>query len=1390
MKQFPQLILLFMIGILSPIYGNNIPYPFSQYNYTYLTEDKGLPHSFVDDIFKDSQGYMWLSTHNGLARYDGYTFVTFSSVSLPVSLKSNYVYKACEDNFNRLWVATKGGIDIIDLKQYRNIEIFSGKDEQLFDLMNVSSSSIYKDKRGNMWISVENTLCCIELDNNGDVSNYYYLEKGESNSQINAVIDLGWAICAGINSSVKRLDKRNNHTLVSEPVSKLVNAYYGDLKIHCMEADDDILWIGTNRGLFKYEHFEQNLKRYRYSSSKSGMLSQSHITDIKKDSHGTLFVATLNGLNIYDRENDTFSFVQKNKDQNLSTLNCNFINCLFIDSSSIWLGTEIGGVNLMTLGRLVTQIWQYNPIDKGSLSPNPVNAICEDKNGNLWVGTVEGGLNLMRKGRNSFEHFLSDENDINTISHNSVCGILIDSDNHLWAYTWGIGVNELDLNIPNNKCFRRYSKGKMSGMEANFVSSACEDIINRGIWFGTTEGLHFFDKEMQEFRKIELSQSSNQFETMGVLFVDKKNRLWAGTSNGIFIIDLFSFARSRIHFDYVHIKNILPDPISSNPDKINCVIQDREGVIWLGSDGNGLYKLISDKNGIFQFENYTTEDGLPNNCVIGIVEDNNNCLWLSTNQGISQLDKREMTFCNYTKYDGLPTNQFYWNAYIYSKTKDLIYFGNLEGLIAIHPKTREEKEGAVKVYLTGLNILGNPVYPSSGGFLENDISSAKRIQLHESDKTFAIDFSAKNYKNIDQIRYAYRLKGYDADWNKSKIGEHSAKYTSVPPGKYIFQVRTTDSRGYWSNEIKEIEVYITPHFYKSWWFYFLLFVFIVFCIQRFFAWKMKSYHLQQKALEKIVEERTQELEIQNKQLIEVGRKLANTTEEKIAFFTNIIHEFRTPVTLINGPLEQAMKHTENPIVSQNLQIAERSSKYLLTLVNELMDYRKLDVSKIQLEPVSNNFKSFMEFILMPFQAYTADIQIKLNVYYHIDNPYIILDYQYIRKVILNLVSNAIKYTPNNGNINIYVATLNKLNGQKQLYINVRDNGSGILEDDLDKIFDCFYQSINNNRGLNQNNSGTGIGLYFCKEIIQMHGGKIEAHNNKNRGASFRIFLPYIEGGAPVKEIEKVEDLLAENKKIPDNRNNETILIVDDNADMRIYISSLLSPNYNILEAKDGAEALAIIQTKPIDLIISDLMMPVMDGIELSRKVKENISISHIPFLILTAVVSEEQKKASFEIGVDEYLSKPFDEDMLLLRIHNILNLRKNYKAKFLVSMNSNDLNLEVESKDQRFMKIALELMKVNYGDSEYEIDEFVKDVGYSKTLVNKKLQDLVGLSIGQFMRNYRLNIAHQILINASDEIDLNISEIAYSVGFNDPKYFTRCFKEFFGVLPSTLLSKK
>ena len=534
---------------------------------------------------------------------------------------------------------------------------------------------------------------------------------------------------------------------------------------------------------------------------------------------------------------------------------------------------------------------------------------------------------------------------------------------------------------------------------------------------------------------------------------------------------------------------------------------------------------------------------------------------------------------------------------------------------------------------------------------------------------------------------------------------------------------------------------------------------------------------------------------QKAQLSRMARKVQELTLDKIAFFTNITHEFRTPITLIIGPIERALKLSYNPQVIEQLNFVERNSKYLLSLVNQLMDFRKVESGKLNIATTKGDFVTFIHSLLPPFEVFAGERNITIKHYFHMKSSEIFFDEEAMHKVITNLLSNAIKFTPDGGSISIYIATLPaKDDKEETLYLCVSDTGTGIQEQDTAQIFNRFYQSKKQAKYPVYGQTGTGIGLYLCKRIVKMHDGEICVRNNHTAGCSFRILLP-------LPKEESINDQLivennippaasAEKNELPKERLALTILVVEDNADMRGYIRSILRDYYNVLEATNGAEALDVLNNQSVDFIISDLMMPVMDGIELSRRVKETFTISHIPFLMLTAKTSPETRLESYRTGVDEYLLKPFDETLLLTRIENILNNRRRYQRKFKTNMDVEALNIEEESGDKKFINQVMEAIKEHYKNPYFEVSDFSEAVGVSKSLLNKKLQSLIGQSAGQFIRNYRLNTARELLLKNRETKQMNIAEIAYEVGFNDPKYFARCFSKQFNMTPSELMNNE
>lgn len=1378
-----------------------------RYNIAYITMENGLPHDFIDCVRKDSQGFLWIATGGGgLVRYDGYEFLSYNTSTNRAKLKSNFIREVCEDDYGRLWIVSEGGVDILNLSTLR--KTLPGDNSGTFEtLVDKPATTVIKDSKGCIWLHCEGTIYRISFDANGDIKSIHWLSTLARATQPIVLhdVDEDGQVWAGIEHTVLKLYPAGNDKLHSvRAIAGL--EFESGTSVSAFLMKENEVWIGTSKGVFRHNRNENITKQYTYKKNSQRSISQDFITDMAITSDKQLLVSTLRGLNVYNPISDDFEqiLLSKNEPDNTGlSLNSNFLNCILIDHDIIWIGSETGGINKITPRRLSLRNYTYRKDNPFSLSQNPVNAVYEDDEGTLWVGTVEGGLNRKLKKSESFTHYTNDAPSY--ISHNSVSALTADENDRLWIGTWGNGITLLDLNHPDRRAIKYISSVTHPGFSVDFIGSVCYDRINKGVWIGANPGIYFYDLVADRmFSPFSDTGDGSANGAIGAL-IDTKGRLWMGSMEGVYIIDLHSRTPDNT-FGYTYLRKKLDEPESHLSERISCFYQASDGTVWIGSNGYGIYKYI-EENEHPHFVSYTTDHGLINNNVRGILEDDSGQLWISTNNGLSCFDTALASFVNYTKEDGLPANQFYWNAHCRSQS-GMLYFGSSNGLVGIETRRRQILSLPSKVKLTKLRVMNNEVFPD-GKYIDTNISMAKLLRLHESDKSFSIEFSALNYNSQTAATYRYRLLGFDNKWIDVPSNRRFASYTNLKHGKYTFQVMYLPEGKTADIPVTELSVIVSPFFYKRLWFILLLIVTATGGTLYFYQRRIHALKQQKELLHRTVQERTQELACQNEmltqqnekitkqktQLINMSKKVQELTIDKLSFFTNITHEFRTPITLIIGPIERALKLSYNPQVIEQLNFVERNSKYLLSLVNQLMDFRKIESGKMDVNKTKSDFLNFIDSIVTPFAVFAEERNITIRKYYRLNEPEILFDQDAMQKVITNLLSNAVKFTPNGGTVSLYVATLaGKENEKEKLYISIKDTGSGIAEEDLPKIFNRFYQSADHVKFPVYGQSGTGIGLYLAKRIIQMHGGTIEVRNNRIKGASFCISLPISREGSVV-----IEDAMIRHPVIlqesPDfvpshfSPNRSTMLVVEDNKDMRGYIRSILSEQYNILEAENGAEALTVLSTCNVDFIISDLMMPVMDGIELSRKVKENFAISHIPFLMLTAKTAQESRIESYRTGVDEYISKPFNEELLLTRIANILENRKRYQRQFALKMDVDALNITEESSDKKFLDKVMEVIKTNYKDSTYEVTDFIEAMAVSKSLLNKKMQNLTGQSIGQFIRNYRLTIARELIERNRTTRNMNISEIAYEVGFNDPKYFTRCFTKRYNVPPSSLLEE-
>ena len=1408
------IIAIFVLAVVSTTGGavSSSRFPDS-YNIACYTMDDGLPCNHVDDICRDSKGFLWVAlAGGGLSRFDGYDFVNFDDTSVNRHIKSNFVKSVVEDVHGRLWVAGEGGIDVIDLPTLSVIRVadITGKLDSVTDR---GTSNLFFDSHGSLWVSGPQQVDRLAFDADGTVTSISSIPVPGAFYQGIVVREIGGEVWLPVGNTVYRVKVWPDGTLKTIPVSSALSdlaevEYFSDF----VETDGQV-WISTDHGLFRYDPASGMVKHYLSSEADDHSLPQNYLTDIAVTGEGRLILSTLKGLCVYNPINDDFERTC-GRDHDISS---RFVNMMLADGDEIFIGTEGGGVNVLSPRRLHVNSIVHNPNDAGSISDNPVNSIIESPDGTLWIGTVEGGLDVRRPGQEGFGHITMSDG---IISHNSVSALSFDGDGNLWVGTWGGGIDVITARRPYRRV-RRLSTDCLPGLNMSYIGVLCHDTVTGRMFVGSNAGVLCYDPDSGLLRPALLPGAD--YRAFGYIgsFIDDERQLWLGSADGLTIIDI-DRRRPDGTFPYRYLRYRLDDSMSEVSEKPTCFCQTPDGIMWIGTNGHGIYRGERDGSGEYVYRVYTVSDGLSNNIVKGVTVDGTGHLWVATINGLSCFNPVSETFMNYSAADGLPCNQFYWNA-AYRTSDGRLLFGSTCGIAEIEPDNEEIRVSRNPVVFTRLLVGNNVVNPAGSTVTDCDIAYSDRITVHERDRSLLVEFSALDFGRNDNAVYCYRLIGFDKEWITVSPDRRWASYTNLSPGDYVLQVKYMAGGSDPDVPVTELNVVVRPYFYKSPWFISLVIIVLVAAAAFFYKRRVSGLKRQRRELRKQIEKSTaqlaeqkalverradeladrndrlvaqnEEINRQKQRLTEMNRQVQEMTVDRLSFFTNITHEFRTPITLIIGPIERALKLSTNPKVIEQLQLVERNSKYLLTLVNQLMDFRKIESGKMELMITRGNFRLCVKEVMTPFMSVAADRNIELRCLMRLWRDEFAFDSESLRKIIVNLVSNAVKYTPDGGRVTLYAAACDYLpdgmddGTEGSLYIGVSDTGSGIADADLERVFDRFYQGDSKLKYPFSGAGDSGIGLYVCRSIAEVYGGTITARNNRGGGCTFRVVLPV----TTVSESVMSEITAAETGAEPayageSGGDRPTILVVEDNEDMRKFITSILSDTYNIIEAPDGAEALDRLLATPVDLIVSDIMMPVMDGMELSRRVKENFAISHIPFIMLTAKTSTESRIDSYRIGVDDYLLKPFEERVLLARIEGILRTRRRLQHNFAESMDVTTLEIAGESRDKKFMDHVMETVRNNYKNSYFEVGDFAESLGISRSLLNKKLQSLMGQSAGQLVRNYRLNMARELILRNRETRAMNISEIAYEVGFNDSKYFTRCFTRQYNVTPSAMLN--
>lgn len=1318
--------------------------------FDHLGVEKGLSQTSVLAITQDKNGFMWFGTRYGLNRYDGYNIKVYqSSATDRLSISSNYVINLFSDQHKNLWVGTDRGLNRYNEKN-DNFERINSKPNGISS--NVINC-ITGDKKGNVWIGTLNGLNLLFDGDTSKIKTFF------------------------VNQSANRL--------------------YHNIRAVKQDHEGNI-WVGTSNGLLKmtFKNGTYQTEIFKYEG-KAGDISENYITGIIEDRQQKLWVSTQdNGLNLFIPSSKTFKVFKHSGEKN-SLVNNTIRTMVLDDAGKLWIGT-LDGISVMDTRQFTFTNLQYDPSDKKSLSQNSVHRLYKDQNGSIWAGTYFGGVNINYPYTTAFNIYSTNKN-ASSVSNNAISTFAEDEHQNLWIGTEGGGLNY--FNRLTNKFTVFKNDGHSNSIKSNLIKKIILDKKGK-LWIGThSGGLNFYDSKKGTFGSFDFSARQEDVpDEVTAVAEDRNGRLYAATQrNGIKISNpektkFYSFAlpadfpdagrvksmliTDRVYFGTTNglcIYNIDKNEFYTLKDAktrkvleyyVNGIAETRNKEIYICTNNQGLIRYNQKTNKIIV---YTVKNGLPNDNVLGVLEDDKDNLWISTANGLSMFNPKNKTFKNYTVADGLPGNEFNANAFFKNSSGEM-FFGGYNGFIGFYPDRIQTNIKAASLVITGVKVDNQTIkINAEDGILDQHIGLKDKLVFASNQNTFSLSFALLNFIKPEKNRYAYKLEGFEKNWNEVSIP--TASYTNLPPGSYTFMVKGLNNDGISGANIRKISIVVKPPFYRSWWAYL-----IYFCALAAIAIVFVRYLLIRAVLKK-------EKEI---------------NEHKLEFFTNISHEIRTPLTLIVGPLDKLIENAkDDPALNRDLQPIKNNADRLMNLVTELLDFRKAESGKMILHVSQGDVVKFCREIFLAFQ----NMAISKNIGYTFesDEPEILLYFDKVQmeKVLFNLLSNAFKFTPLNGKIGLKI-----FKEHQNVNIQISDNGKGIALENQANLFTNFYQANSTST------IGTGLGLSLSKSIVELHHGEISFNSipKTDHNVGNTCFTVSLKTG---KDHFSAEDFISDDVYAdePANYNlpisayqpeentialpiaeadKKSILLVEDNEDVRTFIKNALNQKYNIYERENGATGLAYALELVPDLIISDVMMPVMDGLEMCRKLKTDQNTSHIPVVLLTARSAYVHQINGFENGADAYIMKPFNLKILELNIQNLLAARETIRQKFAQVITLEPKNLVINTTEQNFLNKIIQVIEARIADPDFDVPSLATEIGMSQPVLYKKIRALTDLSVNDFIKSLRIKRAAQLLKQGSG----NIAEIAYAVGFSDRKYFSSEFKKHFGKTPSEFMGSE
>jgi signal transduction histidine kinase/ligand-binding sensor domain-containing protein/DNA-binding response OmpR family regulator len=1338
----------------------------------------------ISSMIQDKNGFIWIGTSGaGLYRYDGVNYFGYDQNKKSGSINSNFIYTTFIDSNNNLWVGTDEGLCLYnrDLDNFTKINI--GDVIQKGYNEPITIKTIIEDNNGNLFLGAYGfglfklniKTLKTSLVHSKVLEKPNFLIKSSIKNK-HGIIYLGTSyglLEIDLSGKVKQVfkDKFKRAPLLDD-IENLVIDKFG------------FLWLGTTEnGLIKIKPETDNYQFENYPITKNKILS------IVKSSHDYIICGTENdGLLVVNYKGQVLKKYLHSKYNNFS-LKSNSVWSLYEDKEKrLWLGYFNKGLGVFDKPNNKFNSLESLANNDNSLQTSYVTSVVKDKKGNLLISNEGGGLDIYNLADKSYIHVnKTNQSYYSGLDAADIQTIFIDSKQNIWIGSWDRGIYFLKNGTTR---FINYNTANTSGLKSNRIFSFSEDSKGR-IWIGSfIKGLHYFDNKSSTFVHCNFKPFlENDLDDAFIrkVFVDSDDVLWVGTILGLYQVNI----KDESLFKVTKMRDAMFKGINKNYSiqTILSIYESNDKTIWIGTDAQGLFSYNKKSKA---FSNYDDFPGFKEKSVRAIISDNNGYLWLSGGSGLTKLDLKNKKSTNFNKDDGLVDNDFNNNAVFKDGNGDL-YFGSYEGVNYFNPNEIKKTEKAPSLYFSDFKLFNQSVEPNENHSpLNKVISQTKEIILDYTQSVFTIEYVGINYNYSKKNQYAYYLEGFEKDWNY--VGNNrTATYTNLEPGNYVFKVKAANANGSWSNDQLELKIKILPPWWKTIWAYLIYASILAFLI----IYLNKIYQNRFKAKQAIILEREKTIQLE---------KLNN---KKLQFFTNISHEFRTPLTLIINPLEDILRsRTLSREIHNKLKIVHKSSDRLSRLINELMDFNKLEFNKVFLQVKKVEVVAFTEGIVSYFDEEAAVRNITIDFESSTDELEDWLDPKMLEKILFNIISNAFKFTPDNGFITIFIDESNNdnmllIDGHKvpSFSITITDTGSGIRNEDLKRIFDRFYQ-VNN---LNKDYYGsTGIGLEVVKEFVELHKGKIDVESNLGEGTKFTVTFPlgksyYKEDEIidEVFEIEKIKNkFLFESKneteedKIDDHFTKDntveaakayTVLIVEDNLELRNYLKHELSKLYKVITAENGKKGYELAVQKLPDIIITDVIMPVMDGLEMCKNIKGDLKTSHIPLLMLSAKAMVNDRLEGIDSGADMYLSKPFELNILKSSLAQLITSRQIMFKKFYTGITKQGKE-KTTSLDNDFIQKILHFINENISESELSVELLSSKVFLSRSQLYRKIKTLTGTSVNEFIRNVRLEKAKQLLEQGNK--DVNINEISYKVGFPSPSYFAKCYKIKYGYLPT------